>query len=246
MIHQTSIISSKAKIAQDVEIGPFTTIYDNVCIGSGTIIDGYCEIGVKNNLSNNQCLNIGKNSHIRSHSIFYEGSTFGDGLITGHRVTVREETTSGKNFQIGTLSDIQGHCTIGNYVRTHSNVHIGQGSVIGNFVWIFPYVVLTNDPHPPSNVLQGVVIDDFSVIATMTTILPNVKIAKNCLIGANSLLTINTEEGMLYSGNPAKKLCPTNKIRLKDGSKKPAYPWNRHFYRGYPEEVINEWKKKYV
>ena len=27
----------------------------------------------------------------------------------------------------------------------HSNVHVGQLSVIDDFVWIFPYVVLTND-----------------------------------------------------------------------------------------------------
>ncbi len=65
--------------------------------------------------------------------IFYEGSLFAEKLITGHRVTVREKTIAGKNLQIGTLSDIQGHCTIGNYVRMRSNVHIGQHSKIGNY-----------------------------------------------------------------------------------------------------------------
>jgi len=122
-------------------------------------------------------------------------------------------------------------------------VHIGQGSKIGSFVWLFPYVVLINDPHPPSNIMQGVKIGDFSVVATMTTILPNVNVAKNCLIGAHSLLTLNTEEGMLYSGNPAKKICLAGKIRLKDGSRKPEYPWTKHFHRGYPEDIVKEWKK---
>ncbi|QLE78815.1 N-acetyltransferase [Francisella sp. Scap27] len=243
LIHRTAIVSEKAKLGKNVTIGPFSIIYDNVEISDNTIVESNCEIGVSNGLSDGDMLSIGPNSHIRSKSIFYEGSKFGENLTTGHNVTVREKTIAGKNLQIGTLSDIQGHCQIGDYVRLHSNVHIGQKSIIGSFIWIFPYVVLTNDPHPPSNTLLGVTVDDFAVISTMSVILPGVKIAKGCLIGANSLLGIRTEEGMLYSGNPAKKICPASKIKLKDGSRKPAYPWINHFNRGYPLDIIESWRE---
>jgi carbonic anhydrase/acetyltransferase-like protein (isoleucine patch superfamily) len=104
--------------------------------------------------------------------------------------------------------------------------------------------VLTNDPHPPSNVIQGVTVSHYSVIATMCVILPNVKIGSHCLIGAGSILSINAEDNMLYSGNPAKKICQTNKIRLKDGSRGVAYPWIRHFNSGYPDDVIKLWKNE--
>lgn len=40
----------------------------------------------------------------------------------------------GNHVRIGTLSDIQGHCEIGNYVNMHSNVHIGMKSEIEDFV----------------------------------------------------------------------------------------------------------------
>lgn len=236
-----SIISDKARIGNNVSIGDFVTIHDNVVIGDGTTIESYCEIGVSNHLSNGDDLIIGKNSHIRSHSIFYEGSKFSDGLTTGHRVTVREKTNAGLEFQIGTLSDIQGHCDIGDYVRTHSNVHIGQHSKIGNYVWIFPYVVLTNDPHPPSNVMLGVTLEDFSVVATMSVILPGTHIAKGVLVGAHTSISGKTDEDMIYSGNPARCIGPTSRIKLRDGSKKPAYPWRTHFSRGYPEHVVKSW-----
>lgn len=242
-IHPLAIVSEKAFIGSNVDIGPFTIIHDNVHIADNVIIEGYCEIGVSNHLSGGEVIKIGQGSHIRSHSIFYEGSTFDERLVTGHRVTVREKTIAGKNLQIGTLSDIQGHCNIGDYVRFHSNVHIGQKSVIGNFVWIFPYVVLTNDPHPPSSVLNGVTVEDYAVIATMSVVLPGVTIAKGTLIGAHSCVNRNTEAEMVYVGSPAKKVCATGGVRLQDGSNLNAYPWVSHFTRGYPDSVIEAWRR---
>jgi len=243
-IHPSAIVSKKAKLDPDVSVGAFTIIHDNVEIGQCTTIGAFCEIGLSNAFSESKKLVIGKNSGIRSHSIFYEGSEFGDHLVTGHRVTVREKTFAGKNLQIGTLSDIQGHCTIGDYVRFHSNVHIGQKSTIGNFVWIFPYVVLTNDPHPPSETLIGVKIGDYAAIATMSVILPGAVVAKGVLVGAHSSLKGETQEDWVYAGSPAKPICPANKIKLQDGTGRDAYPWTEHFHRGYPEEKINEWIKK--
>ena len=244
MIHPSCVISPEAKIASDVQIGHFTIVHGNVIIEEGTVIGSHCEIGVPTKLSNGSPLRIGKNSLIRSHSIFYEGSQFGSHLVTGHRVTVRELTVAGCNFQLGTLSDIQGHCSIGDYVRTHSNVHIGHESKIGNFVWIFPYVVLTNDPHPPSHVQKGCTIEDFAVIATMSVVLPGVHVGKHSLVGAHSLASKNVAPYTVVAGIPGKQICSTSKIILQDGTGQPAYPWPKHFTRGYPDEVVAEWRKE--
>jgi len=243
-VHPTALVSPKAIIGKNVSIGAYSIIHDNVEIGENTIIGPYCELGVTNHLSEGEKLSIGPDSHIRSRCTFYEGSKFGNNLITGHSVTVREKTSAGKNFQIGTLSDIQGHCSIGDYVRTHSNVHIGQHSRVGNFVWIFPYVVLTNDPHPPSEIMQGVTIMDFAVIATMSVILPGAKISEGVFIGAQSCIGGETEADSFYAGSPAKKIGPASKIKLKDGIGEPGYPWRIHFKRGYPAEIIEQWNRE--
>lgn len=240
-IHPNALVSDSAKIGNNVSIGPFTVIHDNVVIGDNCIIEAFCELGVTNKLCDDSPLVIGNNSHIRSHSVFYQSSVFGDGLITGHRVTVREKTIAGSGFQIGTLGDIQGHCHIGDYVKCHSNVHIGNKSVIGNYVWIFPYVVLTNDPHPPSEVLIGCKVDDYAVLATMSVILPGVHIASDTLVGAGSIVSKNVETGWVVAGNPAKPICEISKIKLKDGSGRNAYPWRSHFHRGYPQDSVEAW-----
>lgn len=244
-IHKTSIIEDGAKIGSNVSIGPYSHIGRNVVLGDNVVIQGYCEIGVHSFAGNKKPLEIGDNSLIRSKSIFYSGSTFGTNLITGHHVTVREGVKAGKNLQIGTLTDIQGDCKIGDYVRFHSNVHIAKTSKIGNFVWLYPYVVLTNDPTPPSTKLLNVVVEDFVVVATMSTILPGVKLRKGTLVGAHSKVRNDTNQNTLVSGNPAIEKGPASKIKLNKGSSKRAYPWAKHFHRGYPPEVIKEWKKKF-
>ena len=239
-IHNTAIVSSEAKLGKNVSVGPFSIIHDNCFIGDNSVIESYCEIGYPTS-NNRNPLVIGTDSLVRSHSVFYQGSTFGDHLVTGHRVTVREGTAAGVNLQIGTLGDIQGNCTIGDYVRFHSNVHIGQLSKIGNFVWIFPYVVLTNDPHPPSEVLKGVIIEDYAAIATMSVLLPGVTVGMGALIGAHSLINRDVPQHVVASGSPAKIICKTDEIIMKDGSGQKAYPWIRHFHRGYPGHIIEKW-----
>lgn len=241
MIHPSAIVSPKAQLSRNVSVGPFTVIHDDVIIGDETSIGGHCEIGHPTALAQGRPLIFGNKSLIRSHSIFYQGSTFGEGLVTGHRVTVREKTNAGKYFQIGTLSDIQGHCEIGDYVRTHSNVHIGQKSKIHDFVWLFPYVVLTNDPHPPSDVCIGCEIEKFAVIATMAVVLPGIRVGEGALVAAHSSVSKDVLPHSVVGGSPAKFLCETSKIKLRDGSDQSAYPWTQHFTRGYPESIIQEW-----
>lgn len=244
-ISPLAVISPGAKLGRGVRVGPFSVIEDNVIIGDNTHVESHCVLGhPASTMTGATSLRIGENSLIRSHSVFYTGSSFGPGLRTGHRVTVREGITAGKDLQIGTLCDFQGHATIGDFVRTHSNVHIGQKTVVGNFVWIFPYVVLTNDPHPPSDgFLVGAIIEDYAVIATMACVMPGVTIGTRSLVAAHALVSKNVAPNMVVGGVPAKELCPTSEVLLRDGSGKPAYPWTTHFRRGYPPEVVEQWDR---
>lgn len=241
LIHPTALVSPKADISPTATIGPFCLIHDNVRIGDNTIVEAYCELGHPSQLSDGTPLVLGPNSLIRSHSMFYEGSSFGESLVTGHHVTVRELTRAGLNFQIGTKSDIQGHCQIGNYVRTHNNVHIGQKSQIGNYVWLFPDVLLTNDANPPCESLYGATIGDFAVLASKVTILPGVKIGEHAVIGAHSLVSMDVAPGMFANGSPAKSLCKASDIRMKNDPRVRAYPWNKRFQRGYPDSIVATW-----
>lgn len=243
VVHASSYVSPKAKLGDDVEVGPFSIIHENVVLGNRIKVGAYCELGIATPLGDGTPLILRDDSLIRSHSVFYESSSFGPGLTTGHHVTVREKTISGAAFQIGTLSEIQGDCRIGDYVRFQSSVFVGKKTTIGNFVWISPYVVLTNDPTPPSNVLIGCTIEDYASIAAAALVLPGVTIGHHSLVAAQACVTKNVPPNMVVAGVPARVVGKANAIKLRDGSGKAAYPWTRHFTRGYPGSVVAEWAR---
>lgn len=234
-------ISPKAKIGLNVKVGDNTVIYDNVIIGDNSIISNDCVIGEPLNdyyKSEDDYLNpetiIGENSLIRSHTIIYAGVTTDNYFQTGHRVTIREYAKFGVHCSVGTNSDIQGYCSIGNYCRFHSYVNIGQKSEIGDFVFIYPFVVLTNDPTPPSDNLVGVKIDDYSQIAAGTVLLPGCTIGKHCLVSANSTVAGIYEDDSFISGVPAKRIGQLSKMPFFNVKGKKHYPWPYHFNRGMP------------
>lgn len=241
-IHPTAIIGSKTRLGENCTVGPYTIVHDNVCLGDRVTIGSHCEIGIQTKLGDGSPLIIGDNSLIRSHSVFYESSVIGTGLVTGHHVAVREMTTAGQGLQIGSASDIQGHCEIGEYVRMHRGVHIGKGSCIGNFVWLYPDVLLTNDPNPPSEQILGPVIGDFTVIASKSTLMPGVRLGQHVFVAAQSLVGCNVPDGKMVNGIPAKIVGDASMLRMNDDIRVKVYPWYKRFFRGYPEEIICRWR----
>lgn len=234
------IMGDNITIGDNVEIDCYTIIHDNVTIGSNTYIGANCILGEYqmdyfNGNRMDHPLYIGDHSLIRSGTIIYGDCKIGSNFQTGHRATIREKSSIGNHVSIGTLGDIQGYCKIGNYVRAHSNVHIGQEPVIEDFVWLFPYVILTNDPTPPSNELKGVTLKAFSVISTGSILLPGVTVEGDSLVAAGAIVTKDVKKGDVVGGNPAKVISTVDRIKNHITGEE-VYPWRYTFKRGMPWE----------
>ena len=84
MIHPSSYVSTEARLGNGVEIGPFCIVHANVILGDRVKVHSNCELGISTSLGNNTPLIIGSDALIRSHSVFYESSSFGPGSNSHH------------------------------------------------------------------------------------------------------------------------------------------------------------------
>ena len=125
MIHASAIVSDKADLADDVEVGPYSIIGDNVKIGGGSRVDSHVVI--------NGPTVIGNDNHI------YQFASVGDDpqdkkyadepttLTIGDRNTIREFCTISR----GTTQD-KGETIIGDDNWIMAYVHIAHDCVIGD------------------------------------------------------------------------------------------------------------------
>ncbi len=252
-----TIIGNNVNIGSDVIIGHNCIIEDNVELADGVFIDNNClirndvSLGKGSSVGANCILGeyqmdfyqdrkyhqhelvIGEKAIIRSGCIIYGGTLIGENFQSGHNVTIRENAVIGNNVSAGTLTDIQGHCKIGNYVRMHSSVHVGMSSVIDDCCWIYPFVVFTNDPTPPSDTEIGVHVHAFAVVATNSIILPGIDIQSDALIGAGTIVNRNVDRYQVVVGNPGKSIGDIRDIKNKETGEN-YYPWRYHFDRNMP------------
>lgn len=243
IIKENVIIGENVTLEDNVYIDYGAIIKDNVHIKSNTFIGANCIIGeylydfFEDNRNKEHKLIIGENSKIRSQSIIYGDTVIGDNFQSGHRVTIRENNKIGNNVRIGTNSDVQHQCNIGNYVSIHSNVFIGEETEIEDFVWIFPHVVLTNDPTPPSNILNPIRIKKYAAICAGSTILPGVIVGERALVCGGAVVSKSVDEDIAVAGIPAKFIKNTKEI-INKSTGEVAYPWMYNFDRGMPWNKI--------
>lgn len=200
--------------------------YKNVIIGKNTKIGDFVIIGHPLNINKpNPKTIIGPNSLIRSHTVIYAGNIIGKNFQTGHFAFIRENNKIGNNVSIGTKTVIEHDVMIGNNVRIHSQAFIPEFSVLKDNCWIGPNVVFTNSAFPMSKKskenLKGPVIEKFAKIGANSTILPNVKIGENALIGAGSVVTKDIPKNKVAFGNPAEVVKDISELKYKASKEKP-------------------------
>jgi len=125
MIHTQAIVDPGARLAADVEVGPWTYIGPDVEIGAGCVIEPHVVLRGPTV--------IGSGNHI------YQFSSVGEGtpdikyrgeptrLIIGNNNTIRENVT----IHRGTVQG-RSETTIGDHNLIMANVHIGHDSIVGD------------------------------------------------------------------------------------------------------------------
>ena len=197
-------------------------------IGKNCKISKNSTVGEKPRDKSIDFLEIGDNATIRSGTVIYLGSKIGKNLQTGHNALIREKNILGDSVRVGTNSALEPENKIGNNVTIRHGVFLEQCR-IGSNVFIGPNVVFTDDLHPhcPSwdKCLGGAIIEDNVSIGANTTILPGVKIGKNSLIGAGSVVAKDIPANSVALGNPARVVKKISELSCVKGIYKKPYTW---------------------
>jgi UDP-N-acetylglucosamine acyltransferase len=170
MIQPLAYIHPGAKIADNVEIGPFTTIHDNVEIGEGTWIG--------------------------SNVIIMEGARIGKGckifpgaVISGIPQDLKfdgEETTA----EIGDYTTIREHVTINRGTKDRWKTVIGKNCLIQAYSHIaHDCIVGDNCIFSNSSTLAGhITVGDYVVLAGMVAVHQFVQVGSHAFIAGGTLV----------------------------------------------------------
>lgn len=156
---------------------------------------------------------VGDGSIIRSGTVVYGQVTIGQRVTTGHHVLIREGTTIGDDATVGTHVVIDGSTSIGSGVSIQSGVYIPVGTVIGDHCFLGPNAVLTNDKSMGSYIrgildrdtaLKGPVLERAVRVGANSTILPEVTLGQESVVGAGAVVVDDVPAGHVVVGVPAR------------------------------------------
>jgi len=156
-IHSTAIVHPKADLGDDVEVGPFCVIGENVTIGKGTkllshvMVDGWTEIGDRNVIFPFASIG-GPPQHLG-----YKGEPtkvmIGDDNVIREYVTVNRATVQGGGVtSLGSRSILMAYvhvahdCRLGNHLimanaaSLAGHITIGDYAIVGGLTGIHQYV----------------------------------------------------------------------------------------------------------
>lgn len=185
-IHSTAIVDPKARIADGVEIGPYSIVGPHVEIGPNTVIgphvviEGYTRIGADNRIF--QFCSIGAAPQDKK----YAGEE--TRLEIGDRNTIRESCT----FNIGTIQD-GGLTKVGNDNWIMAYVHVAHDCIVGN------NVIFANSVQLAGHVQVG----DFVIIGGLSGVHQFVRIGAHAMAGMTTSLSQDLPPYVMASGNPA-------------------------------------------
>ncbi|MCE8033000.1 MAG: acyl-ACP--UDP-N-acetylglucosamine O-acyltransferase [Halomonas sp.] len=186
MIHTTAIVDPGARLAEDVEVGPFSVIGPDVEIGPGSrigphvVIKGPTVLGARTRIF--QFASVGEDCQDKK----YSGEP--TRLVMGDDNVIREGVT----LHRGTAQD-RGETTIGSRNLFMAYVHVGHDCIIGDDC------VLANQATLAGHVTLG----NFVILGGLSAIHQFCHFGDHAMAGGGSIITKDTPAFVMINGNPA-------------------------------------------
>ncbi|MFA6350321.1 MAG: acyl-ACP--UDP-N-acetylglucosamine O-acyltransferase [Candidatus Omnitrophota bacterium] len=184
-IHESAIVSKKAKIDKDATIGPYAIVGDNVSIGSGSRIGAHCVIEGNTTIGKNCQFFTGAVIGSQPQDLKYKGENsfleIGDNNIVREYCTFNPGTGDGGRTVVGSSNLFMA------YSHVAHDCNVGSGCVIAN-----------------NGTLAGhVTIEDKAVVGGIVAIHQFVRVGKLSIIGGCSKVVQDIPPFSTCDGHPA-------------------------------------------
>jgi len=150
MIHPTALVDAGAKLADDVDVGPYSIIGGDVSVGAGTrigphvVITGRTTLGARNRVF--QFASIGDIPQDRKYGGEATTTTLGDDNVVREFVTIhagtaqdRGATTIGNGNWFLAYTHVAHDCVVGDSTTFSNNAQIAGHVTIGDWVVLGAY-----------------------------------------------------------------------------------------------------------
>jgi len=196
-IHQTAVVHSKSRIAEGVEIGPYSVIGEHVTIGKDTqiaphvLIEGWTTIGERNKIHSFSSIGT------PPQDVGYKNEeTY---LIIGNDNVIRECATV---HRATTKADRKTEIGHRNYLMAYS--HVAHDCKLGN------NIIMANS----AGLAGHITIEDFAILGGIVGVHQHVRIGAYAMIGGQSAIVQDIPPYVSAAGNRA-QLYGLNTIGLK-------------------------------
>lgn len=196
-IHSSAVVHPKARLAPDIEIGPYSIIGENVRLGRGcrvashVVIEGWTEIGENCRIFPFACIGT------VPQDLKFQGEE--SRVVIGNNNTIREYVTINRGTRPG------GSITrIGDRNLLMAYVHVAHDCQIGH------QVILAN----AATLAGHIVIGDYAVVGGLCGIHQFVKVGRYAIVGGCSAVPLDVPPFVSAVGNRA-KLYGLNSLGLK-------------------------------
>lgn len=164
-IHPTALVSPKAKIGNNIIVGPYSIIQDDVEIGND------CQIG--------------------PHAVIYDGARIGDRVKIKQASSIAHVPQDLKFSQEPSLFIIGDDTVIHEFVTLHRGTKETGKSEIGKKCLLMAYAHVAHDCYIGDNVILAngvqiaghVTVENYAIIGGMTPVHQFCKVGQHCMIG---------------------------------------------------------------
>jgi UDP-N-acetylglucosamine acyltransferase len=183
-IHSSAIVDPKAELAENVEIGPFSIIENDVMIDEGCRVQSHALIASGTRLGKNIFIGKGAVLGTQPQDLKYKNEkTY---LEVGDNTVIREFATLNRGTDYSYKTVIGKNCFLMAYMHIAHDCVIGSSVIISNAV----------------NMAGHVIIEDYAAVGGLTAIHQFVRLGQHCFVGGGLRIPKDIPPYILAMGEP--------------------------------------------